>query len=165
MRRASFMHTQSQMRAGAAAARSSSTGHAAFSAGSKDVTRRMRWEWAAPGLYLLAVSKSQGLAPGESAEIFGVVQIVDVRREPLNAITADDVRREGFPGMSPAGFVSMSYSHMGAKPFDLVRRIEFLHVDPMRVAGVREHLTPAQANRFGIDPRACVKTRQRRRAA
>lgn len=94
---------------------------------SKDVTRRIGWAWARPGMYLLAVSKCMGLRPGEFAEIFGVIKIVHVSRERLDAITADDVRREGLPDLTPAAFVAMFCRHMKCRPDVEVTRVVFRH--------------------------------------
>ncbi len=72
MRRASFMHTKSQMRMGAGDARANVDGIAYVG---KSITRRLHWRWCTPGMYLLAVAKSQGLRRGELVEVFGVVQV------------------------------------------------------------------------------------------
>lgn len=149
MRRASFQHTKKQMRVGADDARRSPTGRG--TAG-KDVTRRRNWRWAEAGMYLLAVSKCQGVQPGEVVEVFGVIQIVDVRREPLNAIDSDDVRREGFGHLTPAGFVTMFCKAMGAKSTTEVARIQFVHVDWRCNPGAWRDLTPAQ--RRTLEPEA-----------
>lgn len=149
MRNASFLHTQEQMRIGAAAARASADGYAGFVPGGKDVTRRMRWPWATVGMYLCAVNKGQGFKPGESAVAFGVIEIVSVRREPLNYITMDDVRREGFE-MRPVDFVMMFCDHMGAQPVSEVARVEFRHVDPRRIGPAWLQLTEKQAHALGV---------------
>lgn len=141
------MHTKSQIRVGADDARRCPTGRG--TAG-KDVTRRRNWRWAESGMYLLAVSKCQGVRPGEIVETFGVIQIVDVRREPLNAIDSDDVRREGFGHMTPDEFVAMFCKAMGAKPTTEVARIQFVHVDPTRDEAARRALTPDQARALSI---------------
>jgi hypothetical protein len=146
VRRGSFMHTQEQMRAGAAAATASPTMESRVG---KDVTRRLGWRWAQPGMFVLAVSKCQGLKPGEIADTFGAIRIVSVSREPLNAITEADVVREGFADMSPMQFVSMFCRHMGAKPFDLVTRVEFAHCASARI-DVRRYLTQAQSIALGV---------------
>jgi hypothetical protein len=111
MRRASFMYTAEQMRDQ-----------------SKDVTRRLGWKWAKPGMRILAVSKCMGLRKGEQAEVFGVVEIVDVRRERLDEITQDDVRREGFPDLSCSQFQEMFVHHMRCEYDAEVTRVEFRHV-------------------------------------
>jgi len=97
----------------------------AFLAGLKDVTRRKGWLDLKPGDRLLAVSKCMGLRHGEYAEVYGVIEVVSVRRERLDAIDADDVVREGFPGMTPGWFVGMFCGSFGASPNDVVTRIEF----------------------------------------
>ena len=38
-----------------------------------------------------------GLRKGQRIVRLGLIEIVSTRAEPLNAITPDDVRREGFP--------------------------------------------------------------------
>lgn len=150
MRNVSFMHTQEQMRIGAAAARASADGYAGYVEGGKDVTRRMRWGWAVPGMFLFAVSKCQGLKPGEVAEAFGVVEIVSVRREVLHEITADDVRREGFPSYTPTDFIGMFREHMGANDWEAVARVEFRHVDVKRIGSAWAQLTEKQARALGV---------------
>ena len=97
--------------------------------GSKDVTRRLGWANLKPGTQLLAVSKGMGLKPGEKAEIYGVIEVVGVRRERLDAIDEDDCRREGFPDHSPSEFVAMFCAHMKCGPETIVTRIEFRRVE------------------------------------
>lgn len=98
-----------------------------FLDGTKDVTRRLGWRDLSPGSYLMGCRKCQGLKPGESLERLRIIHIVSVRRERLDAITAEDVYREGFPGMTPEAFVAMFCKHMGCKPETTVTRIEFEH--------------------------------------
>jgi hypothetical protein len=93
--------------------------------GTKTVTRRTGWEWARPGDRALAVSKAMGLKPGERAEVYGTVEFLDVRTEPLDAITDEDVAREGFPGRDRAWFVEHFCKAMRCEPSTLVQRIEF----------------------------------------
>lgn len=52
----------------------------------KDVTRRLRWFWAKPGMRLQAVRKSMGRKAGEPIVKLKVIEITSVRREPLNAL-------------------------------------------------------------------------------
>jgi len=72
----------------------------------KDVTRRLGWLFLKPGDVLNACVKCQGLKKGEKIERICQVKVVSVRSEPLDAITPDDVRREGFPDMSVSQFIS-----------------------------------------------------------
>lgn len=96
---------------------------------SKDVTRRLRWLNLKPGDRLCGVVKSQGLKPGEKIERLGGIKVVDVRRERLDAITSEDVIREGFPNMTTDQFITMFCGHMNCDPSTIVTRIEFKHVD------------------------------------
>lgn len=93
--------------------------------GSKDVTRRFGWKHLKPGDQLCAIEKGMGLKRGESVRRLGVITVVDVRTEPLSAITQDDVVREGFPDMSVADFVVMFSCKMRCERDAPVRRIEF----------------------------------------
>ena len=93
--------------------------------GTKDVTRRMGWLKLQAGDHLRAVDKVMGFRKGERATILGELEVLEVRRERLDAITDDDVRREGFPGKDAAWFVAMFCKAMGCKPDSLVTRIEF----------------------------------------
>jgi hypothetical protein len=101
--------------------------------GTKTVTRRKGWEWARPGDQVVAVSKAMGLKPGEHAEVYGTVEFLDVRTEPLEAITDEDVAREGFPGRDRAWFVEHFCQAMRCEPSTIVRRIEF-RFEPTRRA-------------------------------
>lgn len=144
MRRASFLHTQQQMRDGNADARASVHGYSSIA---KDVTRRLRWEWAKPGMYLMAVSRSQGITPERSAETFGVVEILEVRREPLLHIGREGkggVLREGFTDMLPFEFMAMFIDHMGGDPDAEVARVAFRHVDALRVPAAWDACTETQ---------------------
>lgn len=91
----------------------------------KRVTRRLGWWHLRRGDLVLAVSKGMGLKPGERPELYYVIEIDDVRTEPLSAITAEDVVAEGFPDMTPADFVAMFCAHNGCEPTTIVNRIAF----------------------------------------
>jgi hypothetical protein len=92
----------------------------------KTVTRRNGWLRARVGQILQPVIKCQGIAKGGHVEkIGGPIRIVDVRREALRKITRADVAREGFPGMTPAWFVSMYLKANGGTADQIVTRIEF----------------------------------------
>lgn len=96
----------------------------------KTVTRRLGWLNAKPGDRLQPVVKGMGLKSGETVERIGAhIRLVSVRREPLNAITADDVTREGFT-MTPDEFVVLfCRSHKGCAPDTEVTRLEFVYED------------------------------------
>lgn len=77
-----------------------------FLNGTKTVTRRWGWKNLKPGTELRAVKRSMGLRRGEHPEVLGTIRVISVRRERLDDITLDDVRREGFPEMKhPMEFV------------------------------------------------------------
>ncbi len=97
-----------------------------FLDGIKDVTRRLGWEMLKAGESVQAVEKGQGLKPGESLVSLGVVKVLSIRREPLGAITEEDVAREGYPGKTPAWFImKFCEAHRGCSPSTLITRIEF----------------------------------------
>lgn len=108
----------------------------------KDVTRRVGWRNLKVGERLNACVKCQGLKPGEAIERLGLIEVVSVRRECLIDITADDVRREGFPGMKPSEFVKMFCENMKVDAFSEVTRIEFRYVDDPAAPVGRSFRTP-----------------------
>lgn len=91
----------------------------------KTVTRRLGWLHAAPGQLIVAVDKAMGLRKGESPKTLAVIRVVAVRREPLNAITPEDVEAEGFPGQTPEQFIELFTRAMRCTPETEVTRIEF----------------------------------------
>lgn len=99
-----------------------------FLDGSKDVTRRFGWCFLTVGDYVMAVEKAMGLKAGEKMVKLGVIEVVSLRREPLNAITPEDVVREGFPGWSPQQFIEMVAGHYHYAPDRICTRIEFRRV-------------------------------------
>ena len=101
---------------------------------SKTVTRRLKWENLKPGTLLRGVEKAMGLKKGEEIKPLGVIIVTDVRREPLIKIDCDDTDREGFPDLTPWGFVTMFMDHMGGEFDQEVTRIEFLHIPGSRVS-------------------------------
>lgn len=99
---------------------------------SKTVTRRLGWQHLTAGVLLRAVEKGMGLKKGETVVELGVIRVVDVRREPLRMITADDCAREGFSEMSVDEFVAMfCRTHKGCTPETEITRIAFEHADPI----------------------------------
>lgn len=99
-----------------------------FRAGTKTVTRRFGWWFLRPGDEVRGVEKAMGLRKGEKVRPLGMIRILSTRPEPLNAITPDDVAREGFPGWSPEQFVGMLVKHYRVGPGETVNRIEFEHL-------------------------------------
>lgn len=94
----------------------------------KDVTRRFAWWTLKLGTQIWAVEKAMGLKRGEKVKRIGLIEVVNIRFEPLNAITHEDCRREGFPDLSPEDFVGMLMSHHKCKATETVNRIEFRHL-------------------------------------
>ena len=98
--------------------------------GTKTVTRRDGWAFLKPGDQVRAVRKSRGLRPGEKLAPLRVFEVVLVTREPLSAITPEEIIREGFPDMTREEFISMfCTSHKGCTPETEITRIEFRYVD------------------------------------
>lgn len=99
---------------------------AQFLDGSKDVTRRLGWEFLEPGDVLCAVKKCMGLRKGEKLQRLGYLVVTGVRREPLNKISMLDVVREGFPGWGRRRFIEFfCEGHKGCRPDTVITRIEF----------------------------------------
>lgn len=96
---------------------------------SKTVTRRMGWLNLTPGTRLTLCRKVMGRRRGEPLVRIVDVEVVDVRREPLGAITAAEVAAEGFPSWTPAEFVEFFCgSHKGCAPSSEVTRIEWRYL-------------------------------------
>lgn len=99
----------------------------------KTVTRRLGWRFLQPGQHVTLCRKVMGRRAGEPLERIAEVEIVSVRREPLAAITAGDIIREGFA--TAAGyradrerFLSLFRDHMKAGPETIVTRIEWRYL-------------------------------------
>ena len=111
---------------------------------SKDVTRRLGWEFLKPGDLVQPVLKAMGLKPGEKIVRLGApIRIVSVRRERLDRMLTDldygidEVRREGFelhPTYRwPSEWVQMfCNTHKGCTPASLITRIEFAYTESPR---------------------------------
>ena len=91
----------------------------------KTVTRRLGWQYLNLGDILNACQKSQGLKKGEKIKRLGQIRVVDVRREPLNAMTIEDCAAEGFPEMTPFQFIAFFCLEMGCTSVSVITRIEF----------------------------------------
>lgn len=106
-----------------------------FLDGSKDVTRRLGWEYLKVGDRLMGCRKCMGRKPGEPLVRLGEIEVVSVRREPLRQLVRDrtygreECRREGFPQMGPWEFVEFFISsHAKCTALTTVTRIEFRRV-------------------------------------
>lgn len=96
---------------------------------SKDITRRDGWDFLQPGDRLCAIEKGQGLKKGETVKRLKIIEVVSTRWEPLEAITQDDVRREGFPEWTPEQFIQFYLKgNRGKTRKSLVNRIEFKYI-------------------------------------
>ena len=95
--------------------------------GTKFVTRRTGWKRLKVGQVLDACEKCQGLKKGEKVVKIRKIRVVDVKNEPVNAITAypNDCELEGFPEMSPLDFVQMFCEFNKIEPETIIRRIKF----------------------------------------
>lgn len=98
----------------------------------KTVTRRMGWHYLKPGDTLTLCRKVMGRKPGEDLVRIAEVEVVSVRREPLDAITVEDVRREGFGFITPAQFVRWYATAFEVEPSTEVTRIEWRYLAPQR---------------------------------
>ncbi len=104
----------------------------------KTVTRRLNWLWAKVGMLLQAIRKGMGRKAGEPIVKLKVIQIVEVRREPLNALldvmhympeaAEAECRMEGFPELTPEEFVKMFCREMNCKPNRMITRVKFHYV-------------------------------------
>lgn len=103
---------------------------AAVVARTKTVTRRLGWRFLKPGDRLTLCRKVMGRKPGEPLVRIAEVEIVSVGREPLYHVTADDVEREGFPGMDQWDFITFFREHMNVSATALVTRIEWRYLPP-----------------------------------
>ena len=127
---------------------------------SKTVTRRKGWTFLKPGDRITLCRKVMGRKKGEPLERIVDVEVVSVRRESLGHLihahskpsqrpffkddaapwhtpgyAAEEMTREGFPGMSPAEFVRRYFVEaQGFSYHDDVTRIEWRYLDIEAVA-------------------------------
>jgi len=106
-----------------------------FNERTKDVTRRLGWEFLKVGDRLHGCKKCMGLRPDEPLVRLHDIEVTIIRRERLDRIVTDPVygseelRREGFPFMSPDEFVAFfCASHPKCTPESVITRIEFKHL-------------------------------------
>lgn len=96
----------------------------------KTVTRRFGWRMLAAGDRVTLCRKVMGRRHGEPLIRIVDVEILSVRREPLNAIDIDDLAAEGFAAMSIEEFIEFfCASHRGCRPATEVTRIEWRYVE------------------------------------
>lgn len=101
----------------------------------KTVTRRAGWAFLERGDGLTLCRKVMGRRPGEPLVRLAQVEVVDVRREPLSAITTEDVWREGWTGWdtSPDAavdtFIEFFCDRMRCAPDTQITRIEWRYLD------------------------------------
>lgn len=95
----------------------------------KSVTRRLGWRFLKASDRLTLCRKVQGRRKGEPLVRLAEVEVVDVRRERLDAITPEDVAGEGFPGWIVPQFVSFFCEHMKCKPSTEVTVIRWRYLD------------------------------------
>jgi len=107
----------------------------------KTVTRRLGWKTLKPGTLLRVVEKAMGLKPGEKIVPMAVVRVVSVSFEQIRLMTlpgrmthvGDDataeVRKEGFPQMTPEQFVQFFCKAFKCEPNQWVTRIEWEYVE------------------------------------
>lgn len=131
---------------------------AAVIARTKTVTRRLGWRFLTPGDRLTLCRKVMGRRrPDGTVEPLvrlAEVQVIHVRREPLDAISGEDVGREGFPQWStaPQRFVDFFITHMGCQSDTMVTRIEWRYLtDPDSRPERRPQAATARWS-FGTNP-------------
>lgn len=116
-RNMSFMQTAPQMRAR-----------------TKTVTRRLGWTFLRPGEIIKACERARGLRR-EEIPVIALIRVVDVRREPLNAITREDCIKEGYPDRAPEDFIALYGAANRCAPDRPVTRIEFEFMDAKTALG------------------------------
>jgi len=101
----------------------------------KNVTRRLGWNFLKAGDKVMACEKCQGLKKGKKIVKMKPISVASKRWEPLRRMTDDleygrqEVILEGFPEMSPQEFVEMFCREMGVTPSIMVNRIEFTYIE------------------------------------
>jgi hypothetical protein len=95
----------------------------------KTVTRRLGWLFLKPGDTLTLCLKVMGRKKGEPLHRICDVRVLTVRREPLFAITQEEVEREGFRGWKPARFIAFFAGKMGCTFNVDVTRIEWEYLN------------------------------------
>lgn len=108
-----------------------------FKARTKTVTRRLGWCDLKVGDRLMGCEKCMGRKKGEPLVRLGEIEVLNVRRERLDAMLdvcrpdygVREVVAEGFPAMRVRDFVKFfCESHKGCTPETIVTRIRFRYV-------------------------------------
>ena len=98
---------------------------------SKTVTRRLGWNNLKVGERLQACEKCMGRKHGEPLVKLAVIEVVSVRREPLDSILRADENeptREGFPLLGRVEFLKVFCEEMKCQPETEITRIEFKYL-------------------------------------
>lgn len=105
----------------------------------KTQTRRDGWLRLRAGDQLALCPKYRGVRRADR-ELITIVDVVGVRREPLEAISPADVAAEGFPDLTPAEFVEFfCNTHRGVQPSSEITRIEWTYPRICRGCGCTEY--------------------------
>jgi hypothetical protein len=95
----------------------------------KTVTRRLGWRMLKVGDHLTLCRKVMGRRKGEPLVRLCEVEVVSLRREPLEHIGFGDVEREGFPEWGRWEFIDFfCETHKGCTPDTEVTRIEWKYL-------------------------------------
>ncbi len=95
----------------------------------KTQTRRWGWLNLKPETELNGVEQAMGLKKGQKIVSLCQIRTTAVRREPLNAITQEDVIAEGFPDWTRTQFVDFLLSKSPKKTADdLITVISFEYI-------------------------------------
>jgi hypothetical protein len=107
---------------------------AQFKARTKTVTRRDGWWNLKPGDRVMGCERCMGLKKGEKIKTLGVIEVVSVRGEPLDAIANEPngCTLEGFPEWDgdPQQFIDFYCEGTTKDSRDPVNRIEFKYINP-----------------------------------
>lgn len=109
---------------------------------SKTETRRLGW-WEDKHGYRLVmpydrlqlVRKAMGRKPGEPVVVLAQVEVTEVVRERLDAITPEGVAAEGFPDWGPAEFIEFFCRSMKCEPDRVVTVIRWRYRDEEATRG------------------------------
>ena len=104
----------------------------------KEVTRRLGWWNSKPGEIVNACKKCMGLKKGEKVRRLKLIEFTNIRMDPLNDITDEDLIKEGFPDWTRCQFMRFFLeSHKGKWKmfhdwgcFRPVNRIGFKYIQP-----------------------------------